>query len=135
MVHQYKLNGYNIVLDTASGSVHTVDEVAYDIIALYKDKSADEIVKEITEKYSDITEKDVLECLEDVKYLEENGKLYIVDFKTDRCYNKAELWGRYGVQLKLYSEAMAQVTGKTIADCMLYSFYMNDVVEDPEKNS
>ena len=79
MVHQYKLNGYNIVLDTCSGSVHTVDEVAYDIIALYKDKSADEIVKEITEKYSDITEKDVLECLEDVKYLEENGKLFTPD--------------------------------------------------------
>ena len=35
MVHQYKLNGYNIVLDTASGSVHTVDEVAYDIIEMY----------------------------------------------------------------------------------------------------
>ena len=79
MVHQYKLNGYNIVLDTCSGSVHTVDEVAYDIIALYKKKSADEIVKEITEKYSDITEKDVLECLEDVKYLEENGKLFTPD--------------------------------------------------------
>ena len=79
MVHQYKLNGYNIVLDTCSGSVHTVDEVAYDIIALYKNKSADEIVKEITEKYSDITEKDVLECLEDVKYLEENGKLFTPD--------------------------------------------------------
>ena len=79
MVHQYKLNGYNIVLDTCSGSVHTVDEVAYDIIALYKDKSADEIVKEITEKYSDITEKDVLECLEDVKFLEENGKLFTPD--------------------------------------------------------
>ncbi len=79
MVHQYKLNGYNIVLDTCSGSVHTVDEVAYDIIALYKDKSTDEIVKEITEKYSDITPKDVLECLEDVKYLEENGKLFTPD--------------------------------------------------------
>ena len=36
MIHQYKLNGYNIVLDTASGSVHTVDEVAYDIIEMYK---------------------------------------------------------------------------------------------------
>ena len=36
MVHQYKLNGYNIVLDTASGSVHAVDEVAYDIIEMYK---------------------------------------------------------------------------------------------------
>ena len=79
MVHQYKLNGYNIVLDTCSGSVHTVDEVAYDIIALYKNKSADEIVKEITEKYSDITERDVLDCLEDVKYLEENGKLFTPD--------------------------------------------------------
>ena len=79
MVHQYKLNGYNIVLDTCSGSVHTVDEVAYDIIALYKEKSADEIVKEITEKYSDITPKDVLECLEDVRFLQENGKLFTPD--------------------------------------------------------
>ncbi len=79
MVHQYKLNGYNIVLDTCSGSVHTVDEVAYDIISLYKEKSADEIVKEITEKYNDITEEDVRLCLEDVKYLEENGKLFTPD--------------------------------------------------------
>ena len=52
MVHQYKLNGYNIVLDTASGSVHTVDEVAYDIIALYKDHSEEEIINTILEKYS-----------------------------------------------------------------------------------
>ena len=42
-----------------------------------KDKTADEIVKEITEKYNDITEEDVRLCLEDVKYLEENGKLRI----------------------------------------------------------
>lgn len=87
MVHQYKLNGYNIVLDTCSGSVHTVDEVAYDIIALYKNKSADEIVKEITEKYSDITEKDVLECLEDVKFLHENGKLFTPDTYKDMAFD------------------------------------------------
>ena len=37
MVHQYQLNGYNIVLDTCSGAIHVVDEVAYDIIALYPD--------------------------------------------------------------------------------------------------
>ena len=36
MVHQYQLNGYNIVLDTCSGSVHVVDDVAYDIIAMYR---------------------------------------------------------------------------------------------------
>ena len=37
MVHQYKLNGYNIVLDSCSGSIHAVDEVAYDIIFWFKD--------------------------------------------------------------------------------------------------
>ena len=43
MVHQYQLNGYNIVLDTCSGSVHVVDEVAYDVIAMYPEHTADEI--------------------------------------------------------------------------------------------
>ena len=40
MLHQYKLNGYNIILDVYSGSVHSVDEVAYDVIALL-DKGLD----------------------------------------------------------------------------------------------
>ena len=44
MVHQYQLNGYNIVLDTCSGSVHVVDDVAYDVIAMYQDHTADQIV-------------------------------------------------------------------------------------------
>ena len=82
MVHQYKLNGYNIVLDTCSGSVHTVDEVAYDIIAMYKEKTEDEIVKEISEKYShlpDVTKEEILECIGDVKALEEAGKLFSAD--------------------------------------------------------
>ena len=81
MVHQYKLNGYNIVLDTCSGSIHVVDEVAYDIIAMYKDKPADEIVKHILDTYKneEITEQDVLDCIEDVKSLENAGKLYTPD--------------------------------------------------------
>ena len=81
MVHQYKLNGYNIVLDTCSGSVHVVDEVAYDIIAMYKEKDTGEIVKYITETYKneEITEQDVLDCIEDVKSLENAGKLYTPD--------------------------------------------------------
>ena len=36
MIHQYKLNGYNIVLDIYSGSIHCVDEPAYDAIGLYE---------------------------------------------------------------------------------------------------
>ncbi|MBO7302838.1 MAG: thioether cross-link-forming SCIFF peptide maturase [Clostridia bacterium] len=79
MVHQYKLNGYNIVLDTASGSVHAVDEVAYDIIEAYKSSTPEEIVKAITEKYKGVTKDDVLECLDDIKVLEDAGKLYSKD--------------------------------------------------------
>ena len=82
MVHQYKLGGYNIVLDTASGSVHTVDEVAYDIIDLYKKKDEEQIVAEILEKYShlpDVTREDIIECLDDIRSLEEAGKLFSVD--------------------------------------------------------
>ena len=48
MVHQYQLNGYNIVLDTCSGSVHVVDDVAYDVIAMYQDHTAEQIVSAMT---------------------------------------------------------------------------------------
>ena len=82
MVHQYKLNGYNIVLDTVSGSVHTVDEVAYDIIAAYKSHTEQEIVEMILSRYpdrEDVTREDILDCLSDVRELEESGKLFTED--------------------------------------------------------
>ncbi len=79
MVHQYKLNGYDIVLDTASGSIHLVDDVAYDIIEMYKSRSADEICAAVCEKYPDVTRSDVLECLDDVAELEREHKLFTPD--------------------------------------------------------
>ena len=82
MVHQYKLNGYNIVLDSCSGSIHSVDEVAYDIIAMYKEKSPEEIVRELMKKYahrSDVTEEELYACIDDVAALEKAGKLYTPD--------------------------------------------------------
>ena len=89
MVHQYKLNGYNIVLDTCSGSVHTVDDVAYDIIALYKEKTPEEISKIIIEKYPEenLTEKDITDCLEDIKYLEDNKKLFTPDVYENMAFD------------------------------------------------
>ena len=86
MVHQYKLNGYNIVLDSCSGSIHAVDEVAYDIIFWFKDFSEEEIVNKILEKYSsreDVTKEEVLLCIEDVKALESQGKLFAPDTFKD----------------------------------------------------
>ncbi|MBO7170697.1 MAG: thioether cross-link-forming SCIFF peptide maturase, partial [Clostridia bacterium] len=90
MVHQYKLNGYNIVLDTCSGSVHTVDEVAYDIIAMYKESTPKEIVKVIMERYGDlpdVSEEEILACIEDVKALEAAGKLFSEDKYENLAYN------------------------------------------------
>lgn len=85
-MHQYKLNGYNIVLDTCSGAVHVVDDVAYDIIAEYKTKSRKEIISDMLEKYkgrSDVTEEDINACIDDVKALEEDGQLYTPDTFKD----------------------------------------------------
>lgn len=82
MIHRYKLNGYNIVLDSASGSVHAVDEVAYDIIGLFESKSREEIIAEIFGKYKyrgDVTEKDIGECLDDIQALKDGGKLFAKD--------------------------------------------------------
>jgi len=82
MVHQYKLGGFNIVLDTCSGSVHAVDEVAYDIIALFPDHTADEITSAMLEKYAgrpDVTEADVRQCVADVQSLQDAGKLFTPD--------------------------------------------------------
>ncbi|MEE0929186.1 MAG: thioether cross-link-forming SCIFF peptide maturase, partial [Acutalibacteraceae bacterium] len=53
MIHAYKLNGYNIILDVNSGCVHVVDEVAFDIISDYEKKDKETIKTEILEKYAD----------------------------------------------------------------------------------
>lgn len=90
MVHQYQLNGYHIVLDTCSGSVHSVDEVAYDMIAMYKNTDEAGIISTILEKYSDrsdVNEAEIKECLEDIKALEKDGKLFSEDQFEQLAYD------------------------------------------------
>ena len=82
MIHQYKLGDYNIVLDVCSGSVHAVDEVAYDIIAMYEDNEKADIIAAIAEKYADrkdITAEDIEECYAQVTSLKDAGKLFAPD--------------------------------------------------------
>ncbi len=74
--------GYNIVLDVFSGSVHVVDDVAYDIISMIKTASEDEIVRTMTEKYGmreDVTEDEIRECIGDIHELEKSGQLFTED--------------------------------------------------------
>ncbi len=82
MIHAYKMNGYNIILDQNSGCVHSVDEVAYDIITNYKEKSKDEIKKYILEKFknqSDVTPEEIDICFEDIEALIADGRLFAED--------------------------------------------------------
>ncbi len=82
MIHQYKLNNFNIVLDPCSGAVHAVDAVAYDIIALYQTHTADQITAIILDKYAhlpDVTADDIADCLADIAALQAAGKLFTPD--------------------------------------------------------
>lgn len=82
MIHQYQLGGYNIVLDVCSGAVHAVDELAYDMIALYEQHPRDEVLRMIQKKYSnseEITQEDIADCYDDITALKEAGKLFSPD--------------------------------------------------------
>lgn len=89
MVHQYKLNGYNIVLDVNSGSVHCVDDVAYDIISFFceaknrgLEPDRDRIQREILAKYADrddVTPEDIDDTFADIDELTKEEKLFAED--------------------------------------------------------
>lgn len=82
MIHQYKLGGYNIVLDICSGSVHVVDEVAYDIIEIFEGKTKKEVLSLISQKYAgreDMSEEDLEECYSQIEELKNQGKLFAPD--------------------------------------------------------
>ena len=93
MIHLYKLNGYNMIIDAASGAVHSVDEVAYDAIDLYdaairekgdakavlsdKDVRA-AIASEIADRHG-ISLQDAQETIDDIEELHEKRLLWSDD--------------------------------------------------------
>ena len=76
MLHQYRLHGRNIVLDTASGSVHAVDDLAYDVIAQFAAHSREEIVSLLSDRYPP---EEIRECCAEVAQLRDAGKLFAED--------------------------------------------------------
>ena len=91
MIHQYKLNGYNIVLDSCSGSIHVVDDVAYDLIAGYKTTPTDALIAQTLAQYGHlegVNEAEIRACLEDIQALEAQGKLFSPDSFEDLATHK-----------------------------------------------
>ena len=94
MVHQYKNNGYNIVLDVNSGAIHVVDDVSYDVISLFEAHTKEEIVAELKNQYK---EEEIKEAYDEVEELKEAKELftpdeyedYITEFKQRKTVVKA----------------------------------------------
>lgn len=82
MVHLFQNNGYYIALDANSGTVHDVDEVAYDILGSYETMPKKEIKRRILEKYADrvdVTAAEVDAVFADIETLKAEGKLFSED--------------------------------------------------------
>ncbi len=103
MVHQYKNNGYNIVLDVNSGSVHVVDDLVYDVIPVVEAALGDGLAGEaLQERAADqlagsYETEEIKEAVLEVLELKEAGMLYtediyqnyIIDFKKRQTVVKA----------------------------------------------
>jgi len=80
MIHQYQMGGYNIVLDTFSGSIHVVDDVAYRMIALWQSVPAEAQLKaQIQAEFPAQTAADIDECYAQIASLVETGSLFAPD--------------------------------------------------------
>lgn len=108
MIHQFKLNGYNIVLDVCSGSVNVVDDVAYRIIQLFcskkdgglseaeghpTDSEKFEIVDAVMAEFAgveDLTYEEVQRVVEDVESLVKNKILFTPDIYREKLAKTAK---------------------------------------------
>lgn len=85
MIHQYVNNGYHIVLDVNSGSIHVVDRLVYGILSEGKDLSFDKLwekkdeIKDSLLKNPDFTPEEIEEAFEEISDLKESGLLFTED--------------------------------------------------------
>ena len=87
MVHQYQNNGYHIVLDSDSGSVHVVDALVADVIDQLKEDPSlpDEAVcAQLRSRY---LEEELKEALEEVRTLQKEGQLFTRDIYRDAVWD------------------------------------------------
>lgn len=64
----------------------------------------------------------------DAYYETEDGALVIMDYKTDRVTAPEKLKERYRMQLAYYKKTLEQLTGKTVKNCVLYSFFLGEEI-------
>lgn len=82
-------------------------------------------------RFLDYNEDDciLIQGIIDLYFRDENGKLVLVDYKTDYVENEEELIKKYGTQLEIYKEAIEKATGEKVEKCYIYSLYLNKAIE------
>lgn len=79
MIHKYKLNGFNIVLDVNSGGVHIVDELTYDLLDNVEPPFTEECPEKVLEKLSKVYDADdIKNCYNEIVELY-NDKILFSD--------------------------------------------------------
>ncbi len=81
MIHQYKNNGYNIVLDVNSGAVHVVDELVYDLLTFFEEKSGEELEEQFKETYA---REEIRDAIAEIRELKNAGVLFTEDVYRDK---------------------------------------------------
>lgn len=62
-------------------------------------------------------------------FFEEDGKIVLLDYKTDRVQRGEELREKYQRQLEYYEEALTRARNMKVEEKYLYSFYLEELVE------
>ena len=78
MVHRFHLDDYYLVVDPCSASVHTVDEMAYELIGLYEGKSREEAIAELSARFGE-DPAEVGACWDQITELKNQGLLFSKD--------------------------------------------------------
>ena len=78
MVHQYKMGGYNIVIDVNSGAIHVVDDMTYDMIEMYENSDKESIFAEMAKRYPK-QQDDTVECWDEMQELIAAEELFTKD--------------------------------------------------------
>ena len=80
MIHKYKLNGLNIVLDVNSGGVHLVDELTYDLLDNVEPPFEAECPQKVVDKLSkSYAEQDIRDCYDEIVELYNDKILFSED--------------------------------------------------------
>ena len=81
MIHKYKMNGFNIVMDINSGAIHIFDDLAYDMLDNLDENMEETVPEQVYNEHSDKYSKEEIE--------ETYGELYDM-YKKGLLFSKEQ---------------------------------------------